>query len=543
MRVPTEIIEHEPDERASDHLTLAPLDTPARGLDRFELAVLLAFAAVSAWVLGLDLWRVIVDGRVWTGTDGLFVTDQMQYLAWIQSASRHVLVSDLFVLNTTSPDYFQPLVAISGALTALGTAAWLSLLLWQPVAVVAMFFAVRAYARSSLSGRGAGRAALVIGLFGGSFPAIGDLWPGFWSWGYQFGLLAIAAMAGALVAYERSRVAQRVSWLPAALGALASWIHPWQGEALALIVIGAELVMWLGAGRGALTARQLALPAVTVIGTALPLFYYVVLAHTDPQWGMARVAGKHTFPLGTIGLALAPLLVAGALAYRQRPRGFIAVATRLWPPAALLVFLVSESGFSDVPLHAFAGITIPLGVLSVEGIRSIGARQLARSRILGPLLVTAVTIPTSIDELKSATAYLVPTPGNANFIARDEQLALDYLARDPRSGGVLTRAYLGLIIPAETGRHTYLGSCQWSQPDCTQREILVHRVFQTPGIPPTTVRSAVLGTGARFVLASDCTLPGKNLDRILAPITSSTRRFGCATVYEIHQPQPSSTPR
>jgi hypothetical protein len=43
----------------------------------------------------------------------------------------------------------------------------------------------------------------------------------------------------------------------------------------------------------------------------------------------------------------------------------------------------------------------------------------------------------------------------------------------------------------------------------------------------------VLETGARFVLNSTCTLPGKNLDPILAPITSATRHFGCATVYAI----------
>ena len=53
------------------------------GLDRFEWAVLAAFVAVSAWTLGLDLWRVVVESRSWTGTDGLFLTDQMQYMAWI----------------------------------------------------------------------------------------------------------------------------------------------------------------------------------------------------------------------------------------------------------------------------------------------------------------------------------------------------------------------------------------------------------------------------------------------------------------------------
>ena len=501
--------------------------------------MLAAFVAVSVWTLGLDLWRVVVESRSWTGTDGLFLTDQMQYIAWIQSASQHLLISDLFVVHPNPADYLQPLVAISGALTALGMAAWLSMLLWQPIAVVAMFFAVRAFARSNLSGRGARRAALVIGLFGGSFPAIGDLWPAFWSWGYPFALLAIAATAGALVSYERARLARRVSWVPALLGATASWFHPWQGEALAMILVGTELVIWARGGRRAPTRAQLILLLVTVAATVLPLLYYLVLAHVDPQWGLARVSSKHTFPLSTIALAIAPLLAASLLAYRRLPTGFIAVATRLWLPAALIVFIVSESGLSDTPLHAFAGITIPLGVLSVEGVLSLKPQRLSIWWLLAPLLVAAVTIPTTIDELKSAAAYLVPVPGNANFIAPQERAALDRLAQDPQPGAVLTRGYLGLITPGLTGRQVYLGTCQWSEPNCTGRELLVQRVFQSPRVPASVIRADVLSTGARFVLNSTCTLPGKNLDHALAPITSSTQRFGCATLYRLGAPRSS----
>ncbi len=536
MREQTEAIELDPGQLQADCLTFAPSAAPRRGLDWFEWSVLGAFAGVSVWVLCLDLWHAVVDGRVWTGTDGLFLTDQMQYLAWIQSASQHALVSDLFVLHQTPADYLQPLVVISGGLTALGVATWLSLLLWQPVAVLAMFFAVRAYARRALASGSAQRAALVIGLFGGSLPAIGDMWPGFWSWGYPYSLIAIAATAGALLLYGRARAAGAMRWTAPALGALASWLHPWQGEALILIVIGAELILRAGADRRGKSRAAIALPAVTVIATALPLLYYLALAHADPQWGIAQAQSKHTYPLTTIALALAPFLATAAFEYRGRPQTFIAAATRVWPLATLVVFVVSETGLSATPLHAFAGITIPLAVLSVQGLQAAGWRRLPGRRVLGPLLVAAATIPTTVEELRAANAYVAPAPGNANFIAADEQRALEYLASDPQSGGVLTRSYLGLLIPAETGRHTYLGACQWSQPHCQARQRLVHRVFQTPHIAARTVRSEVLGTGARFVLASDCTLPGKNLDELLAPITTTTRRFGCATVYSIRSP-------
>jgi hypothetical protein len=70
-----------------------------RRLDRFELSVLIVFAAVSVWVLAIDLGRVVFDGATWTGTDGVYIVDQMQYLAWIKDASHHFLVSNLFVLH------------------------------------------------------------------------------------------------------------------------------------------------------------------------------------------------------------------------------------------------------------------------------------------------------------------------------------------------------------------------------------------------------------------------------------------------------------
>src|SRR5207244_3876702 len=143
-----------------------------RRLDSFDRAVLWVFAAISMWVLVVDLWQVVVNGRVWTGTDGVYIVDQMQYLAWIRDASPHVLSSNLFVLRATPHDYFQPAVVISGAITALGVAPQLSLLVWKPVAVVAGFWAARSYTRRSLTGLWARRSALVLCLFFGCFTVI-----------------------------------------------------------------------------------------------------------------------------------------------------------------------------------------------------------------------------------------------------------------------------------------------------------------------------------------------------------------------------------
>jgi hypothetical protein len=508
-----------------------------RRLDRFELAVLVTFAAVSVWVLGLDLFQVVVNGRTWTGTDGFYVVDQMQYLAWIRSASHHVLASNLFVLRSTPADYFQPAVAISGAISALGVAPWLSLLLWKPVAVAAAFFGIREYAYRSLAGQWPRRLALVLALFFGSFTivygsfsVIGDLFPGFLSWGYTFGLMALAAMVAALLAYDRARARDRVAWWPGLLGALASLMHPWHGELLIIVLIGGELLLWRGRKR---TRRQLGLAATTLIMTGLPLLYYVVLGRTDISWRLARDASRHSFALWSIALAVAPLLLPALLAYRERPANFLAAATRAWPIAALVVFVVSATGLSATPLHAFQGITIPLAVLAVQGVQRVGWRRLPYVRWVTALVVAALTIPTTLYELNTARQLAAPTPDNANFIEKDERAALDFLSDDPDPGGVLTRSYLGAAVPGKTGRRTLVGDCLWSQPHCYKRVDKAQALFDGT-LRPSAARRFVRRTGARFVLA-DCTASA-DLSHILRPMLVSVLSFGCATVYEIGSP-------
>jgi hypothetical protein len=543
-------------------------------VDLFDLAALAAFGAVSVWVLGLDLWQVVVHGHVWTGTDGEFLADQMQYLAWIQDASHHVLASDLFVIHRTPADYFQPLIAISGGFTALGIPAYLVLLLWKPVAVLCAFFVIREYVRRFLTGLWERRAALVLGVFFGSWGVLGDVWLPFWSWGYPFGLIAIAALAGAILLYDRARADNRFTWAPGLLGALASSLHPWQGEVWILIVIAAEALLWGQSRRrlpavairpaaaepavvgASLLARDagepaapdaleegatpnpatasspvsLTLPIVTVIATGVPLAYLAILGRVDLSWRLARVASHHSFPLASILLALAPLLVGAAFTYRGRPRGFLSAATRLWPLAALAVYVVSATSLSATPLHAFAGITIPLGVLAVEGVQRAGWRRLPGRRVLGALAVAALTIPAAVYEMRIVPQYTAPALRNANFISHDMSRALAYLKADPEPGGVLTRAYLGVIVPAETDRNTYVGGCQWSTPHCARRVIGSSSLFGATMRPPAA-RAFVLGTAARFVL-SGCNWSG-DLATVLAPIIQSVRHFGCATVYEI----------
>ena len=496
--------------------------------------MLCLFAAVSLFVLGADVWQVIVHGRVWTGTDGVYIVDQMQYLAWIKDASKHVLSSNLFVLRDTPADYFNPAVVVSGGLTALGMSPWLSLLLWKPVAVIAFFFAVRAFAWRLLSGLWPRRAALVLALFFGSFTnvyghfsVLGDLFPGFLTWGYVFGVMALAAMVWALVAHNDSRLNDRRLWLAGLLGGLASLLHPWNGELLLAMVVAAELVMVLSHHY---KRADLKLTIATIGGTAVPLLYYAILGKADLSWKLAQVASKHAFSFWSITIAIVPLLVPAAVAYTRRPTTFVAAAARTWPVAAFAIFVLSGTSLGATPLHSFQGITIPLAVLAVEGLQIIGWERIQRPVLAGAVLIALFTIPATYEELHIAQGLAAPTPENGNFIRSDERAAIDYLSKEKEPGSVITRSYLGAVVPGRTGRHTYVGDCLWSEPGCLGLTWNAQSLFSGT-LTPAVARRFVLTSGARFVLA-DCETTA-DMRKLLGPVIRSTHSFGCAAVYEV----------
>src|SRR6185437_11272260 len=231
-------------------------------------------------------------------------------------------------------------------------------------------------AARSVTGVWARRVALVLTLFFGSFTLVydqwsvlGDLFPGFLTWGYVFGLMALAAMVWALVVYQDARGNGRRLWLPGVLGAVASLLHPWNGELLMALVAAAELVMLAGRRYG---REQIRLTAITLIGTGVPLVYYAILGKADIDWKLAQLASKHAFSFWSIALACVPLLLPALIAYSSRPTTFLAAATRSWPLAAFGIFLLSGTSLGATPLHAFQGITLPLAVLAVEGFQMVG---------------------------------------------------------------------------------------------------------------------------------------------------------------------------
>lgn len=502
-----------------------------RRLDRFDIFLLGVLVALSLWTLGLDLWQVAVHGRIWTGTEAVYQEDGMQSMMWIEGILKHGASPDLYVLGRTPADFFQPLLAISGGVAALGVAPYVALLLWKPVAIVAIFFAVRAYVHRTVDGLWPRRAALTLALFFGLGAVIGDSWIVFWSWGYPFALIALACAIGALLAYARDRAAGRVGWLPPLLGALASWLHPWQGETLIVILLGSELVLLARRERVAVAAL-----ALTVALSALPLGYFALLVHFNAVWQREREAALSTYPVWLVVKAFVLLVLPATLAYRVRAASFLGLTARVWPFAVVAIFVLSEWQGSG-STHALLGAAVPLGVLAVAGVRTLpwsaASKRLPRPAVSLPALaavaIAALTIPGTIYMLKYAYRAVRPRQGNPNFIAPGESAALSYLAHDPRPGGVLARFYLGMVVPAQTGRQTYTGNCYWSEPNCRYRSVTAEELLAGK-LSPAQALSFVQRSGARFVLG-DCR--SQDLVATLRPIESAVHRFSCATVYVV----------
>ncbi len=120
----------------------------------------------------------------------------------------------------------------------------------------------------------------------------------------------------------------------------------------------------------------------------------------------------------------------------------------------------------------------------------LGWRRLPRPVLIGAVLVALFTIPALVEELKIAHSLAAPTPGNANFINRDEMNALDYLAASKQPGSVMTRSYLGAAVPGRTGRQTYVGDCLWSEPGCLNLTSNAQTLF-SGSLSPAAARSFV----------------------------------------------------
>ena len=96
---------------------------------------------------------------------------------------------------------------------------------------------------------------------------------------------------------------------------------------------------------------------------------------------------------------------------------------------------------------------------------------------------------------------------------------------------MLARAtYLGVVVPAETGRRTYAAGCLWSEPHCVDRIVNTRDLF-LGSLSAANAQAYVRSTGARF-LVKDCYSP-EVLTKLLGSMIIDTKHFGCASVYQV----------
>ena len=492
-------------------------------------------------------------GGVFNGGYGLDVPDLMQYMAFIRDSGQHVLSSNLF---DTRPDphlFLDPVFAISGLAWKLGASIQFALLMWVPVAAAGLAVGFTAYARRLL---GPDRAAVALGLGLAFFylppaMALAD-WLN-WSSTLRFGTrvvglemfaggyawaggpaLALAAMPLFLLATERllepSRRApgRSATWYAAwagIAGLFTTWVHPWQG--ITLLVILAALAAW---GRLRRRYQPLVVPAIL---TAAPLGYYLALSRTHSSWMMASHPNDfaHFGWWLWLGLATVVLALPGFAVSRPDLQERMLL---LWPPAAFVVYLSLDRTWF---YHALAGLSLPLAILAVRG-----WRRLALSRALAAGAVLAVTVPGTV-----WTVQQVIKARAQQFFATGEARALGYLDATRQRGSVLASAMpLGQAVPAFTGRHTFVGHYYWT-PDYAQRAAETDALF-AGRLSQARAVGLVRVSRARF-LVSDCKHSGVDLRRMLGSMVVSSRRFGCAAVYEVRPPGfhaqvvPPSTPR
>jgi hypothetical protein len=480
------------------------------------------------------------DGLI--GADGVLGADQLQYLAWARSIAGHGLAADLFTLGRSAHVYLEPASGVVGGLLALGVPLLAGYLLVKALATLLLALGALAWVRRLLPGRPRAQvAAVALALFAvtpvtslvnwtqlGSarfrfdvYLAGDELLSATKLWGYVPAALAIALFALCLLALERglgaaSATGAAPSGRPGASVALAvaaalgcTWLHPWQGITLALVLVAIAAIRR--------TPRELPALGAVLAAALLPLVLYAVLRHADPAWRIAAANESGSrLPVGVLALCVGPLLVGAGLGARRPGSELAEQALLLWIPAGLVTYLIN----GEFATHALEGLAFPSAVLAVRG--AVRMRLPAAAAATAALLLTVPGLAYAARKfVRTARSGLVQYA-----LPHDDAAALRWVHAAAPAGGVLAPTPFAAVIPSRTGRAVWVGHGDWS-PDYRARARRADRLFEgRMGAP--AARSFVRGTGARLLVA-DCAhsrSPARELGRLVA----ATHRFGCAEV-------------
>jgi hypothetical protein len=509
--------------------------------------LVIAWAAVPLVALTV---RVLLGDETPTGAYGNVPMDQLQYLAWIREAGDHGLISNLFAIAPSKHIFFHPVFSVSGILWKLGLPLQVAYWFWVPISLFAMLYGVHSYVRRLLP-EGNGRWAAMVLVFFMAPPivplldvfdvAIGaeplallrafgyELTAGAFLWAYLPKAISVGLMPLVFLAVDRgvhSFGPARTRFLAFACagGILVSWLHPWQGVTLILVLGG--LLVWY---RFALQKR----PLIAVIAAAsVPLLYYFALSRTNDDWATAALdLWPSLSPVAWVVafLGFTPFLALAAIGLR-RPHGIQEKILILWPIACVCTLLVPGAGW----LYAPAGASIPLAILMVRGWQSLRKPAFLESRGLvtavAVALVALVTIPPPLYYAKWFKQS-VDRNWYAYYTDPGEHQALSYLEDSSEPGGVFTTPLYGAVVSSMTGRQTWSGHFAWT-PNFFSREEFSRKLFGGY-LSHKETRQLLQRTGATFVL-TDCRFPQRIAESRLGNAVTPVKRFGCAGVYRIN---------
>ena len=510
-------------------------------LDRFELAVL----AILTCVAGSAFVPILGAGRPLSGAVGLWPEDQLQYFAWVRESAHHLLIGNPFDIASTARRFLHPAFAISGLVhAATGLSIPLSFYLWEPVALLLLFIGYRAYVRRLATGQVPRGVALSLTLLaisplfvalelsGMAPPAVAraaalyasEVWTAGIFWGYPVTALSLALMPLALLGVESWRRTRRprTLCLTCAASLLMSWIHPWQGAVVVVLILSVEGLRYF-------QTREPPSPGLLLVLAAsmLPAIYYEVLTILDPVWRTYRAQSAKPRAFLAPVLALLPLAAPAAVAYRLPAVSWQEQAVRIWPLAALLVYLLPAGTY---PIHSLQGVALPLGILAVQGAQSLGWKL--QSKVVIGLVIGAMLLPGWEYQLR--TLRTLTSRGGWYFILPGEKRALKALEHDRRPGGVLATVWPGMVVPSATGRKVYVGHESWS-PDFPKRAWAAGDLF-SGRLTGHAAQEFVRASRARFLLAG-C---GQRADltKALGDLVVQVRRYDCATVYDLIELSP-----
>jgi hypothetical protein len=517
-----------------------------------EWGVLAVFVLAGFSVFALNAIDAAMHGRVFLGADGRIASDQLQYLAWATDAARHVLSSDLYAFHLGGHVFLQPVFLLTGLLHVyIGLSYPLLLAAWKLVAIGALFGAVYRYARS-LAGVNPLKVSLVLALalfmvsptylvinggHIGSPNTISDvgalsqeIFPVQMISGYFPLALAVAASTVVLIQLDAlpgkpAKEQRHRVLLAGGAGIAASWLHPWQGVIILLILVGTAA--W-ERPRG----REILPLAACAFLTGLPLVYYAALSKVDAAWAKADLVsgtGAGRPQVLMLLLTLAPLVVVTLPGYALRPATRRERMLQLWPPAIVVTYLVSPAGAYE----AIGGLTIPVAVLMVRGWPYLRARLSKvvgrRTNVVAALGLCILAAAPAAVMVRRLSGFRQGSQANAQ-ITQDDAHVLGLLAGRGGPGGVLTTMSVGAWVPALTNRPTWVGHPIWS-PDWISRNAKTQALFDGAyARDPEAGRAFVNSTGARFVV-QPCEAPGQAAASLLRPMGFRERRMGCAALF------------